>query len=219
MGEAYPELADAEEIVTRSLLGENEKFAETLEQGIKLLEREIADLSGKTIPGEVAFKLYDTYGFPLDLTADVAREQGLQVDQKGFEKAMEEQRKRARAASRFERGGDELRFDGVEATDFVGYKTLNCKAKVLALSLERETVSDLRTGQRGAIALDQSPFYAEGGGQVGDRGIIDFGEVEFKVEDTQRLANGVIAHIGEVGPRQNKKNYRNQGRRQRRGEG
>ena len=110
MGDAYPELLESEESVARALRSENEKFAETMEQGIKLLDGEISALSGKTIPGEVAFKLYDTYGFPLDLTADVAREHGLRVDQKGFEKAMEEQRERARAASRFERGSRRVAF-------------------------------------------------------------------------------------------------------------
>ncbi|MDA7963018.1 MAG: alanine--tRNA ligase-related protein, partial [Gammaproteobacteria bacterium] len=203
MGKAYPELADAEEIVTRSLLGENEKFAETLEQGIKLLDREIADLSGKTIPGEVAFKLHDTYGFPLDLTADVAREQGLQVDQKGFDTAMKGQRERARAASRFDRGGEllhfTLQFDGIEATRFVGYENLRCEVKVLGLLQDEQLPTELRVGEHGAIVLDQSPFYAEGGGQIGDRGEIRFGSrVVFKVEDTQRLANGVIVHIGKV---------------------
>ncbi|MDA8015212.1 MAG: alanine--tRNA ligase [Gammaproteobacteria bacterium] len=198
MGDAYPELANAEGGVTRALLGENEKFAETLEQGIKLLDREIAEMADKTIHGEVAFKLYDTYGFPLDLTADVARERGLQVDQKGFEKAMEGQRARARAASRFEHGGGELRFDGVKATRFVGYEKLRVKAKVLALSRDGERVKKLRVGERGAIALNESPFYAEGGGQVGDHGKIHFEGLLFFVDDTQRLANGVVAHIGKV---------------------
>ncbi|MDA7962691.1 MAG: alanine--tRNA ligase, partial [Gammaproteobacteria bacterium] len=198
MGEAYPELLDSEEGVTRVLRGENEKFAETMEQGIKLLESEIAALSGKTIPGEVAFKLYDTYGFPLDLTADVAREHGLRVDQKGFEKAMEEQRERARATSRFERGHDKWHFDGVkEATPFVGYKTLNCKVKVLALLRRGKPVKKLNGGERdGVIALDKSPFYPEGGGQVGDNGMIHFDNAKFVVWDTRRLANGVIAHRG-----------------------
>ncbi|MDA8010362.1 MAG: alanine--tRNA ligase, partial [Alphaproteobacteria bacterium] len=198
MGEAYPELAANEERVTRALLGENEKFAETLEQGIKLLDREIAGLSGKTIPGEVAFKLYDTYGFPLDLTADVAREQGLQVDLVEFAAAMKKQRDRARAAGRFERGGDELRFDGVKATSFAGYKIRRCKAEVLALSQDGQPIETLIAGTRGAVALDESPFYAEGGGQVGDRGEIRFRDAGFDVEDTQRLANGVVAHIGTV---------------------
>ena len=206
MGDAYPELANAEGGVTRALLGENEKFAETLEQGIKLLDREIADLSGKTIPGEVAFKLYDTYGFPLDLTADVAREQGLQVDQKGFEKAMEGQRERARAASRFERGGV-LRFDGVETTRFVGYEKLRCNVKVLALARvagggdgnpERVKELSAKDPDATAVALDVSPFYAEGGGQVGDSGQIRFGGGIFDVHFTTRLANGVAAHFGAV---------------------
>ena len=206
MGEAYPELAANEERVTRALRGENEKFAETLEQGIKLLDREIAELSGKTIPGEVAFKLYDTYGFPLDLTADVAREQDLQVDQKGFEKAMEGQRERARAASRFERGGV-LRFDGVETTRFVGYEKLRCNVKVLALARvagggdgnpERVKELSAKDPDATAVALDVSPFYAEGGGQVGDSGQIRFGGGIFDVHFTTRLANGVAAHFGAV---------------------
>ncbi|MGR3985332.1 MAG: alanine--tRNA ligase [Gammaproteobacteria bacterium] len=198
MGAAYPQLAADESRVARALLGENEKFAETLEQGIKILDREIAALSGKVIPGEVAFKLYDTYGFPLDLTADVAREHGLQVDQAAFESAMGAQRARARKASQFERGGA-LRFDGVKASRFVGYETLQCKVKALALARDEQPVKHLRAGERGAIALDATPFYAQGGGQIGDRGEIRFAEAVFTVEDTMRLANGVVAHIGEVG--------------------
>lgn len=213
MGEAYPELATAGAQVERVLEQENEKFNETLEQGLKILDREIAGLSGTVIPGAVAFRLYDTFGFPLDLTADVAREHGISVDHHAFDLAMTAQRTRARAAGHFARG-EPLRVDGIPATQFVGHQGLESEAQVLALLItsqagaQAEPLAQLNQGQHGMMLLDRTPFYAESGGQVGDRGEIHFAssmsaggeriDGVFAVEDTQYLANKVIAHIGTV---------------------
>ncbi len=197
MGETCPELAAHGEQVQRVLRRENEKFAETLEQGLKILDREIAGLVGTVIPGEVAFRLYDTFGFPLDLTADVAREHGLSVDHETFDQAMAAQRARARAASQFV-VGEALPLDGIDATRFLGYETLQAESKVLALLEERQRVDELAEGQRGIVVLESTPFYAQSGGQVGDRGEIRVGEAVFAVEDTQYLAAKVVGHIGTV---------------------
>ena len=201
MGDACPELVAAGEQVEQVLRRENQKFNETLGQGLKILEREIAGLSGAVVPGEVAFRLYDTFGFPLDLTADVVREHGLSVDSDAFDQAMQEQRTRARAASQFVRGAP-LRVDGVGATKFCGYSGLQGEAEALALFAGQQPVPQLAEGQHGIVVLDSTPFYAESGGQIGDRGEILFqhgrkGAV-FTVEDTQYLANRVIGHIGTV---------------------
>ncbi|MGI9311152.1 MAG: alanine--tRNA ligase [bacterium] len=198
MGAACPELVAAHAQVERILQSENEKFNETLEQGLRILDREIAALDGKVIPGDAAFRLYDTFGFPLDLTADVAREHGLGVDADGFDRAMAAQRAHARAASQF---GEQrkARVAGVEATRFVGHQDLRGEAKVVALlddSQPPKTIECLRNGERGIVVLECTPFYAESGGQVGDRGEIRFGDAVFAVDDTQYLANRVIAHIG-----------------------
>ena len=207
MGEAYPELSAAAAQVRDALRRENEKFNQTLEQGLRILDREIAELRGKVISGEVAFRLYDTFGFPLDLTADVAREHGLRVDSQGFENSMAQQRARARAAKQFTQAAN-LRLDGVTATEFLGYQTLTAQGEVVALlGLDDRPESDtetatatrlqkLQVGQRGIVVLNQTPFYPEGGGQVGDRGKISFGDAGFGVEDTRYLANQVIAHVG-----------------------
>ena len=201
MGEAYPELAAGGKQVERALQRENEKFNETLEQGLKILDREIAALAGKVIPGEVAFRLYDTFGFPLDLTADVAREHNLTVDNDAFEQAMAAQRARARAASNFA-PGEALRVVGGEdfsgATEFTGYQSLKSKGKVLALVAGQQPVERLSDGESGIVVLDSTPFYAESGGQIGDRGEIRFAHGVFAVEDTQYLANRTIGHIGTV---------------------
>ena len=198
MGDAYPELAAAGEQVTRVLERENQKFNETLEQGLKILDREIAGLSGTVIAGEAAFRLYDTFGFPLDLTADVAREHGLTVDHDAFEQAMAGQRARARAAGQFVRGEASRvdGVDGVDATRFVGHQSLTSEGRVLALLAGEQSVERLREGQGGIVVLDRTPFYAESGGQVGDRGEIRFADGVFTVEDTQYLANKVIGHFG-----------------------
>ena len=207
MGQAYPELAAAGEQVERILARENEKFNQTLESGLKILEREIAGLSGTVIPGDVAFRLYDTFGFPLDLTADVAREQGLSVDQDAFDRAMAQQRERARAASQFEpvRGakvadGVHGGVEGISATRFLGYQQWQSEEKVLALFVEKDetmqSCETLQQGQQGIVVLERTPFYAQGGGQVGDRGEICFAEGTFSVQDTQYLADKVIGHFG-----------------------
>ncbi len=196
MGEAYPELVDAQDEVVRALKLEEDRFAETLENGMKLLEEAIAKMDGKVIDGEVAFKLYDTYGFPLDLTADVARERGLTVDEAGFAKAMEAQRARARAASNFaSTTSGEVDFSG--ETEFVGYTEDETDATVLALFKEGDQVEQLAEGEEGIVILDKTPFYAESGGQVGDTGSLTEGMNSFHVSDTQKQ-DKLFLHHGKV---------------------
>ncbi len=199
MGDAYPELVKARETVKRVLRVEEERFAETIEQGMKILEEAIAGLSGKTIPGELVFKLYDTYGFPADLTADIARERGLSIDEAGFDREMEAQRARARAASQF--GVDqqaEIALDG--KTDFTGYERLEEEATVIGLFRDGEPVDSLTAGAEGMVVLDKTPFYAESGGQVGDRGelLVPGGDARFEVKDTRKQGGSVFGHIGQV---------------------
>ena len=203
MGEASAELSAAADEVAKVLRRENEKFAETLEQGLKILAREMSALGdGKTVPGEVAFRLYDTYGFPLDLTADIARERGVGVDTAGFDAAMEGQRNRARAASQFggSDGDKKVQLIGVKATRFCGYDSLQNDGQVIALINDaRDSCDELKEGQRGAIVLDATTFYAESGGQVGDTGTIFIGDkTEFMVDDTQYIGDKIIAHFGAV---------------------
>jgi alanyl-tRNA synthetase len=197
MGDAFPELRQASDKVKRVLKQENEKFNETLDQGLKILDQEIKNMSGGTIPGAVVFKLYDTYGFPADLTADVAREHDLEIHSAEFEQAMEAQRQRARSASQFTQG-DQIKIDGLEKTPFVGYQALEYDVKTVALVKDGSTVDRLESGDQGVVVLVETPFYAESGGQVGDRGIISFSGGEFRVTDTQYLANKVIGHFGSV---------------------
>ncbi len=198
MGEAYPELVKAQQQVERVLEQEETRFAETLDNGMKILEEAIAGLDGKIIPGDTVFRLYDTYGFPVDLTADIARERKLSLDMSGFEVEMEAQRDRARAASSFgtlDSGG----FDIEGSTDFTGYERLQDTAAITALYKDGEVVDVLRGGEEGIVILDHSPFYAESGGQVGDRGVIRAGEGGvFRVIDTRKQGSGVFAHIGLV---------------------
>ena len=198
MGEAYPELVKAQQQVERVLEQEETRFAETLDNGMKILEDAIAGLDGKVIPGDTVFKLYDTYGFPVDLTADIARERKLSLDMSGFEAEMEAQRDRARAASSFgtlDSGG----FDIEGSTDFTGYEKIQDRAAITALYKDGEAVDVLHGGEEGIVILDHSPFYAESGGQVGDRGVIRAGEDGvFRVIDTQKQGSGVFAHIGLV---------------------
>ena len=203
MGAAFPELPAAQEQVTRVLRLEEQRFAETLDQGMRILDERIADVAaGAEIPGETLFLLYDTYGFPLDLTADIARERGLSIDQAGFDRAMEAQRERARAASRFAvdyAGLPELDV----ATEFTGYDGLTGEAHVAALLRDGAQVETLAAGDEGVVVLDRSPFYAESGGQVGDHGEIRTSGGLFVVADTQkhgqahlhtgRLAEGALA--------------------------
>jgi alanyl-tRNA synthetase len=197
MGASYPELVAASDRVTAMLLHEEERFAETLTQGLALLETAIARLATPVVPGETAFKLYDTYGFPVDLTADIARERGLTVDQAGFEAAMEAQRDRARAASRF--GVDLRETADVDArSEFDGYSSLESRARVLALvDASGASVAALEAGASGRVILDRTPFYAESGGQIGDRGTLTAAGGSFAVNDTQKLREA-IAHAGVV---------------------
>ena len=196
MGEAYPELVQNQAHVEKILKLEEERFAETLEQGMRILEEDLASMQGKVIAGETVFKLYDTYGFPMDLTADIARERGLSIDHAGFEIAMNKQRTRARAASQF--GSDysgDLKIEG--DTTFTGYEQLVDESRVVALFHEGAAVDRLETGQSGIVVLDQTPLYAESGGQVGDHGRLETASARFEVQDTQKRG-GAITHIGTV---------------------
>jgi alanyl-tRNA synthetase len=194
MGGYYPELAAGEARATQVLAQEESRFAETLTTGMALLDAEAAKLSSSVIPGETVFRLYDTYGFPLDLTADVARERGLTIDQAGFDSAMEAQRGRARAASKF---GSDLR-DSVKLsgkTDFLGYDRLADDGVVTALIFDGAVVQELRPGQEGQVVLDHTPFYAESGGQIGDSGVLVGAASRFTVRDTQKIGTS-FAHVG-----------------------
>ncbi len=196
MGEAFPELKVQRTHIERVLRQEEERFAETLTQGMSLLEGAIGDLKGKVIPGETVFRLYDTYGFPVDLTADIARERGLSIDEPGFESAMEAQRERARAASKF---GVDLRSNvSIEGkTSFSGYEGLQDSATIVALLRGSEQVQALLAGEEGRVILDRTPFYAESGGQVGDQGVLSGTGGRFDVIDTLKL-NASHAHLGKV---------------------
>jgi len=197
MGDAYPELRNAKEHVKRVLRVEEERFAETIEQGMRILEDAIDELDGKVIPGEVVFKLYDTYGFPLDLTADIAREHELDVDTEGFEREMAAQRERARAASNFgaEQSAD-VQLDG--ETDFTGYERLDDRSTVIGLFKDGEAIDSLSAGEKGMVVLDRTPFYAESGGQAGDAGKLIANGMQFSVSDTQKQGGAVFGHIGQV---------------------
>ena len=197
MGSAYPELHKAASHVDKVLLQEEERFAETLDQGMGLLETAIKGLKTKTIPGETIFKLYDTYGFPADLTNDIARERGLALDMVGFEREMDAQKNRARAASNFGADyGQDVAIDSV--TTFTGYDHLKDKGKIVALFRGKDAVQRLGTGEQGMVVLDHTPFYAESGGQVGDQGLLKNAANEFKVADTQKRGGGAHAHMGSV---------------------
>ncbi|RLJ22017.1 alanine--tRNA ligase [bacterium endosymbiont of Escarpia laminata] len=197
MGESYPELVQAAGQVKRVLKQEEERFAETLEQGMKILEEVIAGLDSTVIPGETVFKLYDTYGFPADLTADIARERDLTLDMDGFSREMEAQRERARAASQFG-VNQEFSLSLDAETLFTGYGQLEGEGSVVALVREGESVESLAQGESGMVILDQTPFYAESGGQVGDQGVLEANGVLFEVDDTRKQAGSVFAHIGKL---------------------
>ena len=196
MGSAYPELRAQRAHIERVLRQEEERFAETLSQGMALLDGAIDKLAGKQIPGETVFRLYDTFGFPLDLTSDIARERGLTIDEAGFESAMNAQRERARAASKF---GVDLRSDvKVDGqTKFTGYDSEVGSGRIAALLRGKESVQQLSAGEEGQVVLDATPFYAESGGQVGDRGVLVSGESRFAVADTQKLGKAHV-HVGKV---------------------
>ncbi len=196
MGEAFPELRNNKDLVAKILKQEEERFAETLEQGLKLLEQVIAKMSGREIPGEDVFRLYDTYGFPLDLTADIAREQGLTIDTDGYNKAMEEQKAKARAASKFDMDASLFPQIGQE-TEFMGYVSLEEKSTITGIYQEGSSVKQIQAGDSGGIVLDATPFYAESGGQIGDQGLIEIDGSEFEVNDTQKQGKAHI-HIGKL---------------------
>ncbi|HJS37054.1 MAG TPA: alanine--tRNA ligase [Burkholderiales bacterium] len=193
MGEAYPELRRDQARVAAVLKQEEERFAETLENGMGVLESALAS-GEKLLDGETAFRLYDTFGFPVDLTADICRERGVLLDMAGFEAAMQAQRERARAASKFS-AGTGLDYSGGK-TEFRGYETMSTPAKVVALYREGAAVPQLRAGEAGVVVLDQTPFYAESGGQVGDRGELVAPGGTFAVEDTQKVQAEVFGHHG-----------------------
>ena len=196
MGSAGEDLKRQQAQVEQVLKTEEEQFARTLERGLALLDEELAKLSGDTLDGETAFRLYDTYGFPVDLTADVCRERNIKVDEAGFEAAMEEQRRRAREASGF--GADYnamIRVDS--ASEFKGYDHLELNGKVTALFVDGKSVDAINAGQEAVVVLDQTPFYAESGGQVGDKGELKGANFSFAVEDTQKYGQA-IGHIGKL---------------------
>jgi alanyl-tRNA synthetase len=193
MGEAYPELRQGKARIAAVLRQEEERFAETLENGMGVLESALAS-GEKLLDGETAFRLYDTFGFPVDLTADICRERGVMLDMAGFEAAMQAQRERARAASRFSAAAG-LDYAGGK-TEFLGYDTLSVPAKVVALYREGAKVDALKSGEEGTVVLDRTPFYAESGGQVGDRGEIVGSTGTFGVDDTQKIQAEVFGHHG-----------------------
>lgn len=196
MGGAFPELKQQQAHIERLLKTEEEQFAKTLEQGLKILEQDLVGLKGKMIPGETLFKLYDTYGFPVDLTGDIARERGLTIDEAGFEREMEAQRERARASSAF--GMDYNALVKVDAdTDFTGYVCTSGEGKVVALFKDGQAVEQLGEGEEGVLVLDRTPFYAESGGQIGDCGFIAAQGLRFDVRDTTK-AGGAFLHHGVV---------------------
>ena len=199
MGEAYPELMQARGQVERVLRQEEERFAETLDQGMKILKESIASLPAgeRVLPGELVFRLYDTYGFPVDLTADYAQNYDIALDMPGYEREMAAQRERARAAGHFQADYGSRIGDGAE-TEFTGYEHLRQRALVQALGREGEEADELREGEEGIVVLDTTPFYAEGGGQVGDRGEIVGADLRFEVRDTRKLPGGAYAHVGRV---------------------
>ena len=195
MGDAYPELKKQKAMVEKVLRQEEERFAETLDQGMSILEDAISQLKDKVIDGETIFKLYDTYGFPFDLTADIARERNLKVDTDGFDKAMAEQRERARSVKGF--AADYHQSIELEnETIFTGYEQLSDKANVLALLKDGQTTQQLQAGEQGVVVLDKTPFYAESGGQSGDFGLLATNDVNFLVADTQKQPGGIFLHIG-----------------------
>jgi alanyl-tRNA synthetase len=198
MGDAYPELRRHRAHVERVLLTEEKRFAETLERGMRILEDEIAALDGDMIDGKTVFRLYDTYGFPADLTADVAREKDLAIDEAGFEKEMQAQKALAKASSQFDAVGEAYKLDRYPPSEFLGYSKSRSPATVLAILQNDAAVDALENGDRAILILDRTPFYAESGGQVGDIGVLEHGKnTVFKVTDTQKQ-NDVFLHIGNL---------------------
>ncbi|MFZ3281722.1 alanine--tRNA ligase [Pseudomonas sp.] len=193
MGEAFPELKKQQSNIERVLKAEEEQFSKTLEHGLKILEQDLLELKGTVVPGDVVFKLYDTYGFPMDLTADIARERSLTVDEAGFEREMEAQRVRARSASSF--GLDYNTLVKVDvATEFTGYKDTSGSAKIVAIYKDGQSVDVLNEGEEAVIVLNQTPFYAESGGQIGDCGFLQAGSARFDVRDTTKTGGAFLHH-------------------------
>ncbi|MEB2871351.1 alanine--tRNA ligase [Pseudomonas rhizosphaerae] len=193
MGDAFPELKGQQAHIERVLKAEEEQFAKTLEQGLKILEQDLAELKGSVVPGDVVFKLYDTYGFPMDLTGDIARERELTLDEAGFEREMNAQRERARSASSF--GMDYNSLIKVDVpTVFLGYDANHGNGKVIALYKDGVAVDVLKEGEEGVVILDQTPFYGESGGQVGDRGYLLAGGSRFDVRDTTKTSGAFVHH-------------------------
>ena len=201
MGSAYPELIRGQAHAERVIEREEKRFAQTLDQGMEILEVAIANLGDDEIPGEIVFKLYDTYGFPVDLTADIARERELTIDRAGFEAAMASQRERARASHKFTAGSADLKLTGhpatVKVTEFCGYDEEKGTGEVLALFQGTESVDELAKGDVGAIILSATPFYAESGGQIGDTGVLENTGASFSVVDTKKSGNANV-HFGSV---------------------
>ena len=201
MGLAYPELLEQKSKIEQALLREEQRFAETLDQGMKIFEQKTANMNGQQIAGDVAFLLYDTYGFPVDLTADLARERGLTVDEKGFNELMETQRQRARESSQFV-SSDSIKVDINTATEFTGYASITDSSNVAVLlkfsAEENQQVETVSAGDQVGIITTKTPFYAEGGGQVGDKGQIKSNNAVIDISDTQKLKGDVFLHLGQV---------------------
>lgn len=197
MADAYPKLLQQQTYIENVLKREEELFAHTLEQGLKLLQQALDQLKGHTIPGEIIFKLYDTYGFPLDLTADIAREKGLFIDEDGFIQEMEKQKLRSQAASRFSADYSAAKGSINLSTCFTGYKHLEEETRLLGIRIGDHAVDSLEEGQEAALILERTPFYAESGGQVGDQGYLTQKDAIFEVKDTQKLQQAVL-HIGRL---------------------
>ena len=191
---AYPELTSNQDKVEQTLKKEEERFIQTLDTGMSILESAIEEISGTEISGEVAFKLYDTYGFPVDLTADVARERGLSIDLKGFDTAMNVQKDRARKAGDFESKKSTIVIEN--PTEFVGYELFDNDAKVTAIIKNNQSVNELNQGEEAIVVLDQSSFYGESGGQIGDQGTLSNESSQFNVSDTQKQASNAYEHFG-----------------------
>ena len=191
---AYPELTSNQDQVEQTLKKEEERFIQTLDTGMSILESAIEEISGTEISGEVAFKLYDTYGFPIDLTADVARERGLSIDMKGFDAAMNVQKERARKAGDFESKKSTIVIEN--PTEFVGYELFDNDAKVTAIIKNNQSVNELNQGEEAIVVLDQSSFYGESGGQIGDQGTLSNESSQFNVSDTQKQASNAYEHFG-----------------------
>ncbi|MBY7733642.1 alanine--tRNA ligase [Francisella philomiragia] len=196
MGEAYPQLIDKRELIEKTLIKEEELFLKTIENGIKIFDTEIASLKGDTISGDIAFRLYDTYGFPLDLTADMAREKGLKIDEEAFKEHMQQQKQRSKEAGKFNIDYNSI-INSQAKSEFRGYSTLVEDAKVLEIFQDGQYVNVIKADSSAVIVLDKTPFYAESGGQVGDRGVLEGIGIEFIVEDVQKSGEAIL-HIGRL---------------------